>query len=273
MTNNPQTEYKKVAPIIRPIWPAPDHIYAGVTTRFNAETDKLYQQGNIAHHVGDDQHCVDQNRKILTENEELVSGATLNWQWLDQHHGNHCVEIDRAKTNPLAADAVITSSPMTSCVVMSADCLPILLTDAEGRQVAAMHAGWRGLANGIVSNTLALFRQALITKGFPPSPIYAWLGPAIGPDHFEVGSDVKQAFCQKKHHVDLNYQQAFTPINDSKYLADLYQLATLELHYCGIHHVYGGGFCTYCETERFFSYRRSHPTGRMASYIYRTNRI
>ena len=137
--------------------------------------------------------------------------------------------------------------------------------------MAAIHAGWRGLAKGIISNTATLFRQSLKMKKIPSSPIYAWLGPAIGPNSFEVGDDVKQAFASKVIIANLTTAR-FYPHGDKEYLADLYQLATLELHHNDIHHVYGGGFCTFRESERFFSYRRSSSTGRMASYIYRRDK-
>ena len=272
MTSESLTELVNDVSIIRPIWPAPDHIYAGVTTRIGGHSYKPFEQGNMAKHVGDDPSQVEKNRQRLAEHEAQHCGGKLDWQWLEQRHSNHCVEIHHSQARPIAADAVITASSMTNCVVMTADCLPILLTNAEGSQVAAIHAGWRGLAQGIISNTVSLFRQSLKAKKIASSLIYAWLGPAIGPNHFEVGEEVKQAFASQDHHSQLNYPLAFTPHGDKKYLADLYQLATLELHHNEIHHVYGGGFCTFQESERFFSYRRSSHTGRMASFIYRRNK-
>lgn len=272
MTNKTIAEPIDETSIIRPIWPAPDHIHAGVTTRIGGYSEQAFEQGNMANHVGDDPGHVEKNRQRLADYEAQRCGKELHWQWLEQSHSDHCVEIHQSQVRPIAADAVITASSMTNCVVLSADCLPILLTNAEGSQVAAIHAGWRGLAKGIISNTASLFRQSLKVKKIPSSPIYAWLGPAIGPNSFEVGDDVKQAFARQDHHSQLNYPLAFTPHGDKKYLADLYQLATLELHHNDIHHVYGGGFCTFRESERFFSYRRSSSTGRMASYIYRRDK-
>ena len=272
MTDKTIAEAVDEASIIHPIWPAPDHIYAGVTTRIGGYSDQPFKQGNMANHVGDDPRHVEKNRQRLADYEAQRCGDELHWQWLEQSHSNHCVEIHQSQARPLVADAVITASSMTNCVVMTADCLPILLTNAEGNQVAAIHAGWRGLAQGIISNTVSLFRQSLKVKKIPPSPIYAWLGPAIGPNSFEVGDDVKQAFASQAHHSKLNYPLAFTPHGNKKHLADLYQLATLELNLNDIHHVYGGGFCTFRETERFFSYRRASSTGRMASYIYRRDK-
>lgn len=277
--------------IIRPIWPAPAHIIAGVTTRNDGFSDAPFDSFNLAEHVGDNIEAVAKNRMLLAT---AISGEQNNhpgpqqWQWLEQTHSTHAVHIESVQAQAIAADASITSNHGVVCTVLTADCLPILLCDATGSHIAAIHAGWRGLAGGIVKNTVrALFESinansinnsAEDTKNNPQPTIYAWLGPAIGPDHFEVGEDVKAAFLLAMDSMVLSssknqspaeaYQQAFHSTGKNKYLADIYQLASIALNAAGVNHIYGGGFCTACEEKRFFSYRRNNVSGRMASFIF-----
>ena len=248
--------------IIKPIWPAPAHVIAGVSTRSGGSSQAPYHSLNLAKHVGDNIDDVANNRAYLALSE---NSSPQQWQWLEQTHSTIIIEVDKVQNQALHADAAFTSQHNTVCTVMTADCLPILLCDAQGSRVAAIHAGWRGLANGIVSNSINAFCNQL--PAIKSQAIYAWLGPAIGPDHFEVGVDVKDAFVNDTMTGQLN-AAAFEAQANNKYKADIYQLATIALNACGVHHIYGGGFCTVSESERFYSYRREAQTGRMASYIY-----
>ena len=160
-------------------------------------------------------------------------------------------------STPVAADAAFTREPGRPCVVMTADCLPVLLCDRAGTVVAAAHAGWRGLAGGVIAATVA--RMAT-----PPGELLAWLGPAIGPEAFEVGDEVRAAFLAR----DAGHIDSFRPSPTGRWLADLYELARRQLTGLGISAIYGGEFCTFSEPERFFSYRRENCTGRMASLIW-----
>lgn len=275
-----------MANIIRPIWPAPAHIIAGVTTRTNGVSEPPFDTFNLATHVGDQIDTVERNRKHLASqiankyrsHASTVPPVTPQWQWLNQTHSTDVIRIESVMSQELAADAAVTSYSGIVCAVLTADCLPILLCDASGSHVAAIHAGWRGLAGGIVNNTVKALVESIHTDTKEVSPtIYAWLGPAIGPDHFEVGEDVRAVFLSPKNTIRFaqdkqhNYaelcDQAFQPKDNNKYLADIYQLATIALNASGINHIYGGGFCTVCEDSRFFSYRRNNITGRMASFI------
>ena len=247
---------------IKPIWPAPAHIIAGVTTRSGGCSQAPFNSLNLAQHVGDKADDITNNREQLALFE---NNSPQQWQWLEQTHSTTITEVNQVQSQPLYADAAFTSQRNTVCTVMTADCLPILLCDAQGTRVAAIHAGWRGLANGIISNSIKAFCHQL--PAIKSQQVYAWLGPAIGPDHFEVGAEVKDAFVNDTATGQLN-AAAFEPQANNKYKADIYQLATIALNACGVHHIYGGGFCTVCESERFYSYRREAQTGRMATYIY-----
>lgn len=261
---------KVVNNIIEPIWPAPNHIIAGVTTRIGGNSKAPFSAWNLAEHVGDNNSHVAENRALLNRNvQALARGQNIHSYWLDQVHGTEAVEIDGSQPPTPQADAAVTSLPNIICCVLTADCLPILLCDKQGKRVAAIHAGWRGLAQGVIENTVEQFcgqRQSA-------KELIAWLGPAIGPDHFEVGAEVKEQFTQPNHSrsssnslssndskddTDL-YETAFTASPNrgepERYLADLYQLATIKLNRAGVHGIYGGGFCTICEQDRFFSYR------------------
>ncbi len=178
--------------------------------------------------------------------------------WLKQVHGTDVLRLTSQHSIAMG-DAVYTQDPGRVCAILTADCLPILLSTKDGSQVAAVHAGWRGLAAGIIDETLKHLRAA-------PQEIIAWLGPAIGPDHFEVGSEVRDQFIARNP----DYSAGFLPGKDHEHwFADLYHLARINFSHCQIQAVYGGGLCTYCDTDRFFSYRREKSeAGRMASLIW-----
>ena len=234
-----------------PDWPAPANIHAATTLRTGGVSQGAYSSLNPAGHVGDDADRVRQNRQIIREMLDLPSEPV----WLDQIHSNRVVKA--VKTASLQqADASYTDESGVVCAVMTADCLPLLLCATDGSQVAAIHAGWRGLLAGIISNTvMAMQSQNLLV----------WLGPAIGPDCFEVGAEVRDAFLEKS----AAFISAFKKQSNDKWLADIYQLARVELAALGIVKVYGGTNCTVTEYERFYSYRRDTQTGRMATLIWR----
>ena len=234
-----------------PDWPAPQNVRACVTTRSSGDSVEPFAFFNLGEHVGDSSEQVQRNRQYLAE--------TLQCQpvWLNQVHGVSVVVADTVHT--LAADASMSRELGLACCIMSADCLPVLFTDQDGTCVAAAHAGWRGLAAGVLENTVASMQV-------PAQQIMAWLGPAIGAAVFEVGNEVRDAFVQQ-HAVAV---QAFVPSkNPQRWLADIYQLARIRLAACGVQAVYGGGLCTLTDL-RFYSYRRQSVTGRFASLVWLT---
>jgi len=232
---------------IRPDWPVPAHVHAASTIRAGGVSEGSYASLNLGTHVGDDPAAVRQNRGILKDALRLPAEPL----WLEQVHGNEVLG-----EHGDCADARVVCSGQVA-VVMTADCLPVLFTDLAGTQVAAAHAGWRGLEAGILENTV-------LTMQAEPPEIMAWLGPAIGPDAFEVGDEVHEAFVQH----DTNAANAFRPSLAGRWLADIYLLARQRLASIGVRQVYGGGLCTYSDEERFFSFRRDRETGRMASLIW-----
>lgn len=232
-----------------PDWPAAENVRAGTTLRGKGESSGSYSSLNLATHVGDDMQNVLINRKLLALPYEPV--------WLEQVHSNVVIDAAMHQGTVPKADAALSSEKHQPCVVMTADCLPLLVTDKQASCVAAIHAGWRGLANGIVESTI----NALPAKN---SDLLVWLGPAIGPGAYEVGEDVIQAFLQN----DDRAKSAFQQTDASHWLMDIYQLATQRLNKLGVNQVYGGGYCTYTDEEHFFSYRRDTVTGRMASLIW-----
>jgi len=234
-----------------PNWPAPANIHAATTLRTGGVSCGPYASLNPAMHVGDEADLVKQNRELIKQWLDLPCDPV----WLDQVHSNRAVPA--VKTEPLQqADACYTAESGVVCAVLTADCLPLLVCAVDGSQVAAIHAGWRGLLAGVVANTLSAMQD---------NELLVWLGPAIGPDCFEVGTEVRDAFVQKS----AAFMTAFKQKNHGKWLADIYQLARIELAMLGIDKVYGGGFCTVTEQERFYSYRRDKQTGRMATLIWR----
>ncbi len=246
--------------LIRPQWPAPAAVVAVSTTRLDdvlAAPEGRYRGFNLGDHVGDDPVAVSARRQRLLQ----ALPGLRRLAWLQQVHGIHCVRAERVE-RPVEADASLTTHPGVGCVVMTADCLPVLLCDRAGRQVAAAHAGWRGLVAGVLERTVAAFEAA-------PGELLAWLGPAIGPAHFEVGAEVRAAFLQAAPAYQSEaVAAAFTGPVNGRYRADLYALARLHLARGGVEAVYGGGFCTVAEAQRFYSYRRDGVTGRQASLIY-----
>ncbi|MDP1683326.1 MAG: peptidoglycan editing factor PgeF [Burkholderiales bacterium] len=238
----------KGAEWIVPDWPAPSNVRALITTRAGGVSTGPYASMNPADHVGDDPHAVAQNRALLR--------AALPSEpfWLKQVHGDIVAEAD---VGPVEADACIARAAGQVCVVLTADCLPVLLCTVDGSVVGAAHAGWRGLCAGVLERTAA-------AMGVPGQQVLAYLGPAIGPRAFEVGPEVRESFMAQ----DASATAAFTPQANGKYLADLYLLARQRLARVGVTQVYGGGDCTYSDPERFFSYRRDGATGRMAALVW-----
>ncbi|MEJ2308809.1 MAG: peptidoglycan editing factor PgeF [Gammaproteobacteria bacterium] len=237
---------------IEPDWPVPPSVHALSTTRAGGVSSGAWESLNLGAHVGDNPASVAENRRILAREAGLPSEPL----WLKQVHG--CAVADPAADGRgCEADAAVSDTPGRVCAVMTADCLPVLLANRAGTRVAAAHAGWRGLAGGVLEQTVAHFADA-------PADIIAWLGPAIGPQAFEVGDEVRDAFVSR-HAVS---GSAFAPARPGHWLADLYALARNHLAAAGVRQVHGGGFCTWSDSERFFSYRRDGVTGRMATLIW-----
>lgn len=237
---------------IIPDWPAPANVHAAVTTRNGGISQKPYDTFNLATHVGDDPRAVTTNRARLRELIKLPAEPL----WLKQVHGAEVVDAARVQDEP-QADGSFAMQPRRVCAVLTADCLPVLLCDRSGTRVAALHAGWRGLAAGVIE-------QGVRALAVPGSELLAWLGPAIGPEVFEVGSEVRAAFVA----YDPQAGASFREQGASKYLADIYQLARQRLAALGVEAVYGGDFCTVRDAQRFYSYRRDGVTGRMAALIW-----
>ncbi|MDT3735514.1 MAG: peptidoglycan editing factor PgeF [Denitratisoma sp.] len=235
---------------IAPDWPAPAQVRALVTTRAGGASEGPYASMNLAAHVGDNAAAVAENRRRLRAH---VPAEPL---WLSQVHGVSVVRAEDA-VEGAEADAAFARRAGRVCAVLTADCLPVLLCDDAGTVVCAAHAGWRGLAGGVLE-------AAVHAMDVPPARLMAWLGPAIGPRAFEVGAEVREAFLAHAPGATT----AFTPKANGKWLADLYRLAELRLNALGLSRVFGGGYCTYSEAERFYSFRREKATGRMASLIW-----
>jgi YfiH family protein len=240
--------------VIIPDWPAPKTVKSLVTTRLGGASFGGYASLNLGTHVNDKPENVAQNRAILSG---YTGIAESHFAWLEQVHGQTIITA-KAGGEVASADGSDTSEMNLACVVMTADCLPVLLCDQTGMNVSAVHAGWRGLAGGILHNAVQRFAE--------PSRVMAWLGPAISQTHFEVGEDVYQAFVANNSHNKL----AFKPSEVSnKWMADIYQLARIQLSEAGIDAVYGGEYCTYADEKRFYSYRRDGAvSGRMSSMIW-----
>ena len=250
----------KTKPYLIPDWPAPANIHAATTLRAEGASEGAYFSLNPALHVGDDSEHVKQNRLIIRDILKLPSEPV----WLDQIHSATVIEA----TNTLGlqqADASFTNRTGVVCTVMTADCLPLLVCSKEGSQVAAIHAGWRGLLAGVISETILALKKSVEPSRVNNKDFLVWLGPAIGPHCFEVGGEVPEAFLKKSP----DFASAFKSQCYDKWLADIYQLARIELSSLGIVDVYGGSFCTFTEQEQFYSYRRDRQTGRMATLIWR----
>ncbi len=236
-----------------PDWPAPARVRSASSTRQGGVSQPPFGSLNLALHVGDRVTDVMRNRQRLVEKLALPGEP----HWLNQLHGVTVVDLDDAPGELPDADASTTCAANTVCAVLTADCLPVLFCDRAGTQVAAVHAGWRGLAAGILEAAVAAFAA-------PPEEILAWLGPAIGPQAFEVGDEVRHAFCD----VDPAAVEAFTAARPGHWRADLYHLARQRLARVDVGGVYGAGRCTFSEPDDFYSFRRDSSTGRMASIIW-----
>ena len=233
-------------------WPAPPNVRAVATTRVGGASVGAYASLNLGSHVGDDARAVGENRMRL----RTALALPRDPLWLNQVHGTAVVEAT-SHDSPPTADASFARLPGHACVVLTADCLPVLLCDREGTRVAAAHAGWRGLAGGVVES-------ALRAMGVAPDRVFAWLGPAIEQDMFEVGPEVREQFVARS----AANSAAFSENARGRWQADLYDLARRELARLGVTQVFGGGFRCYGDRDRFFSFRRDGTTGRMATLVW-----
>jgi YfiH family protein len=237
---------------IVPDWPAPPRVRAFVTTRHGGVSRGEYASMNLGATSGDEPRDVARNRAIVRGH------LPTEPRWMAQVHGVEVADLDRIAPDAAPrADAAVTGSRGNVGVVLAADCMPLFLCDAEGKRVAVAHAGWRGMAGGVIENAVG-------AMAVDPVQVIAWMGPAIGPQAFEVGAEVRAAFLA----CDGGADEAFKPHTPGKYLADLYALARRRLARAGVSSVHGGGFCTLSDTERFFSYRRVQASGRMGAFIW-----
>jgi polyphenol oxidase len=234
---------------IVPDWPAARRVRSLATTRAGGVSRGAFASLNLSARVGDDPDCVARNRAIL--------GACLPAEpaWMKQVHGTAVIDPDRA-TPETEADAAVTRRSGRVCVVTTADCLPVFLSERAGRVAGIAHAGWRGLAGGVLEN-------AVRAMGAPPEDLIAYIGPGVGARRYEVGEEVRRAFADR----DPRAAASFALARDGKYFADLYALARGRLAAAGVTEVHGGGFCT-ASDDRFFSFRRDRTTGRMANLIW-----
>ena len=243
--------------ILVPDWPAPPGVRAAFTLRSGGISLAPFDSLNVGIHVGDVPQDVRENRRRVSERLQLLAEPA----WIEQVHGTDVADLDAPATGATpgntAADALFTRHPRRVCVVQVADCMPVLLAARDGSCVAAAHAGWRGLAAGVLEATIRRF-------GTPPAPLIAWLGPAIGPEHFEVGSEVRDAFVSR----DFGAAAAFSANARGRWQCDLAALARRRLTAAGVTDVFGGQWCTYADAARFFSFRRDGRCGRMAALIW-----
>ena len=240
---------------ITPNWPAPLNVQALVTTRNGGISTGPYASFNLGSHVGDKPHIVNQNRV------KLLKILPNEPKWLNQVHGSTPIWVDN-NTNTLKGDAALSKTCNIVCAILTADCLPILLCDETGTVVGIIHAGWRGLVAGVIEQTIAEMNK----NG---GEIMAYLGPAIGPDYFEIGEEVRHSFIKQ----DKMSASAFTPYNGAnskKWLANIFLLARQRLARAGVTEIYSHEECTYSNSDKFYSYRRDGNTGRMASLIWLT---
>lgn len=239
-------------PILEPEWAAPRGVRAAFSLRSGGTSLPPWDSLNLGVHVGDDPAAVAENCRRLAHTLGLPSEPI----WLDQVHGTEVVRIDSASVSRPRADAAVTRERGVVLAVQVADCLPVLLA-SEGPVLAAAHAGWRGLAAGVIESTVAAMQV-------PPSRLVAWLGPCIGPAHFEVGDEVRAAFVA----ADPAAAAAFEPNARRRWQCDLPQLARARLRALGITKIAGGEWCTAADPVRFYSHRRDQRTGRMAALIW-----
>lgn len=238
--------------LIVPQWAAPANIGAASTTRIGGDSDGIFSSLNMGFGHDDDW-------RVLANRKRVASAAQIKTEarWIKQVHGARCVGADNANDND-EADACWTDSPRFACVIMTADCLPVLFCTRDGQRIGAAHAGWRGLASGVLESTL----NAMAAE---PADILAWLGPAISGAVYEVGAEVRDAFTSQTAE-DAQY---FTPTREGHWFADLPALARSRLGRAGVDDVSGGDWCTFSDPKRFYSYRRDGSTGRMATFIWR----
>ncbi len=242
--------------LIRPVWPLQHSVEVVSTTRLGGFSTAPYNELNLALHVADDITSVGHNRALLKQQLQLPQEP----KWLQQVHATTIVCADNLVPDKTQADASYSQQAGTVCAILSADCMPVYLAASDGSCVALVHAGWRGLAAGILQKALTVIRSKQSTD----AEFYAWLGPAIGPQVFEVGSEVRAAFMKQ----DTSLACAFREHRKQSYLCDLYLLARRILAAADISQVFGGEHCTYTEKDRFFSYRREAITGRIATLAY-----
>jgi len=246
---------------IIPDWPVPANIRTMITTRSGGSSRFLYDSFNLGNHVGDDEEAVRQNRNLLSED----IGNSTRIQWVKQVHGNGVLVLDDSFVEETTeADALYTRVDNLACGVLTADCLSVFFCDDEGNEIAVAHAGWRGLVAGVLQQTLRQFEA-------PTSNILAYLGPVIGPCHFEVGGEVRDAFLDLEIDEIIDQESILfhESENSGKWMADLFGIAKIILSVSGIRQIYGEPICTYCEFDRFYSYRRDGETGRFASLIWK----
>lgn len=237
-----------------PQWPAPDNVCALTTLRAGGFSQAPYTSFNFGHHVNDDPIAVKKNINLLCKELNLKTPPT----WLTQVHGTDVIHIENYPQDSYPeADASYTQQKQQICAVLTADCVPILVCDKNGTEIAAIHAGWQGLLAGVIDPAIQIFKNSA-------ENLFAWLGPAIGPRAFVVGEDVRQRFIAKNP----DYTDAFQTAGVQQWHGNLYQIARINLQALGVNHIYGGNFCTYTDKKRFFSYRRNQVTGRMASLIW-----
>lgn len=261
-------------PLLRPDWAAPQNVQACVTTRLGGVSLAPFDALNLALHVGDDARAVAANRMRLRQSQTNLPQEPV---WLEQVHGTDVVTLPLATCGDVSlanaaipkADAAVSFTPGEVCVVMTADCLPVLFCRTDGTGVGAAHAGWRGLLDGVLENTVTALRagkQGRADQQNQACEVIAWLGPAIGPQAFEVGPEVRTQFIAR----DASAVAAFVPGQGDRWFADIYALARMRLQAVGVTQVQGGQACTFLESSTFFSYRRDGRTGRMASLIWMT---
>ncbi|PFG09841.1 peptidoglycan editing factor PgeF [Marinobacter sp. LV10MA510-1] len=243
-------------PLIAPVWPAPASVQAFSSTRQGGVSAAPWGQLNVGGHVNDNPQSVAANRQRLADHLGL---SAQRFAWLNQVHGTVVVEVTAQNLSQLPpADASYTREPGVVCAILTADCLPVILCNRQGTIVGAAHAGWRSLCGGVLENLITAMAE-------PAENLMAWLGPAIGPDQFEVGPEVRQAFINHSPQA----ASAFTSegARPGHYMADIYQLATQRLQQASVSSINGGGLCTASDPQRFFSYRRDGQTGRMATLV------
>lgn len=241
---------------IIPDWPVPANIKALSSTRVGGVSEHPFNSFNLADHVADKPDHVKENRRLLKVHGLLPAEP----YWLKQVHGFKVVAA-KLKTEvghtEIIADGSVCEQANIVCAIQTADCLPLLMTTVKGDKVGAVHAGWRGLVAGVIERGIAAMAA-------DPDQLIVWMGPAIGPEHFEVGEDVLQAYERKY----ADSRDIFQTTGDKKWHMNIYEAARKILHQCGVKQIYGGGYCTYTDEDRFYSYRRDKDCGRMASMIW-----